>query len=219
MSCCSASGCQEFFNEQVARRDIRRYRKKGLDSAAERIVEFLKRRGVAGRSVLEVGGGVGAIQLELLRAGAARTVSVELSPAYQAAARELLGSADLEGRVEFHVLDFAERSAEIEPADSVVMNRVVCCYPDYETLVRAAAEKARRHLVLSFPRDAWWVRLGIRVANLLLRLRGGSFRAHLHPPERILAVARASGLEPVLDERRLVWQLAALERPGVASVS
>jgi tRNA1(Val) A37 N6-methylase TrmN6 len=219
MRCCSPKGYQEFFNERVAQRDLRRYRKKGLDKVAQRMVDLLKLRGIEGRSVLEVGGGVGAIQLELLRAGAARAVSVELSPAYQEAARELLTGAGLEGRVEFREFDFAARAPEIEPADAVVMNKVVCCYPDYEALVRPAAQKARRHLVLSFPRKVWWVRVGVRIANLLLRLRGRAFRAYVHPPERILAVAQAQGLERVLDERGLVWQLAAFEQPGVASVA
>src|SRR3954449_6193088 len=82
MRCCSARGCDEFFDERAARRDARSYSRKGLEGSARRIVELVQRRGVEGKTVLEVGGGIGAIQLELLRAGADRTVNVELSPAY-----------------------------------------------------------------------------------------------------------------------------------------
>jgi hypothetical protein len=217
--CCSTKGCDEFFTERVARKDVRRYRKRGLDGVARRMVEFVRRHGVEGRTILEVGGGIGAVQLELLRAGAAYAVNVELSPAYETSAEALLREAGCEGRVERRLLDFAEQSDEVAEADVVLMHRVVCCYPDDEALVSGAAERTRRYLLLSFPRDAWWTRLGLRIVNLVLRLRRNAFRVYLHPPARILGVAQAHGLERSLEHRGLVWQLAAFERPGVASVS
>src|SRR5437764_12473242 len=82
--CCTPSGYRKVFGERTARRDLRRYRRRGLDRAARRIVGFLTNGGVDGDSVLEVGGGVGAIQLELLKAGAARATNVEPAHAYEA---------------------------------------------------------------------------------------------------------------------------------------
>jgi hypothetical protein len=219
VGCCSAKGCDQFFTERVARNDARRYRRRGLDKMGRRIVALARRRGVERRIVLEVGGGIGAIQLELLRAGAARTVNVELSTAYEATAGALLREAGFEGRVERRLLDFAERADEVPDADLVVMHRVVCCYPDHVALVGAAAARARRDLLLTFPREAWWIRLGLGVVNLALRLRRSDFRVYLHPPASILGVARRHGFEPFREHRGTVWQLAALERTGVASVS
>src|ERR671934_51869 len=149
--CCTPSGYRKIFGERTARRDVRKYRRRGLDRAARQIVGFLAGRGVDGDSVLEVGGGIGAIQLELLKAGAARATNVELSPEYEPYAAELLGD---DARVERRVGDFVRDAAELEPADDVVLHRVVCCYPDPEALVGAAAEHARRRLVLSFPPGA-----------------------------------------------------------------
>lgn len=177
------------------------------------MVEFLGGR-VTGASVLEVGGGVGALQLELLKTGAACAVNVELSSAYEGEAAALAREAELEELTERRVLDFAERAAEVDPADVVVMNKVVCCYPDYDALVGAAAEHARRHLLLSFPRRTWWLRLGVAAANLFERLSRNSFRAYVHPPAAILATAEARGLRPVLTHRGVIWQVAALERAG-----
>lgn len=212
MECCSGEGAREFFTERVARRDARRYRKKGLDARARRVVDFLGSRGVEERRVLEVGGGTGAIQLELLKAGAARTVNVELSPAYEAEAGTLLAEAGLVGRVERILGDFVERAPDLEPADAVVMHKVVCCYPDYRGLVGAAADRARRHLVLTFPRDSWWVRLGIRAGNALEWARRQSFRAYVHPPAAILGAATERGFRVVSTHRGAVWEFAALER-------
>ena len=107
MSCCSGKGCDEFFSDRVARRNADNYRRKGLDKHARRLVDAVCRNGIEGRTVLEVGGGIGAIQLELLQAGAARSENIELSPAYEPYAAELVQTAGFDGRVERRLMDFA----------------------------------------------------------------------------------------------------------------
>lgn len=210
--CCNHQGCAKVFDLDEARKSADRYRRKGLDSTARRMVDLLKSRGVEGRSVVEVGGGVGGFQLELLAAGAAASTNVELSPSYEEAARKLLAERGLEGRVERRVMDFAREDGQVAPADIVVMHRVVCCYPDMEGLVAAAARRARHLLALSFPRQSWWMRSAIQAENLWLRLTGTDFRFYVHPPDGILATAGANGLRSVHQERGWVWQLAVLER-------
>ena len=59
VNCCNPRGCDDFFGGKFARRVAAKYRKRGLDKAASRIVSFLEREGVADASVLEIGGGVG----------------------------------------------------------------------------------------------------------------------------------------------------------------
>jgi methyltransferase family protein len=213
VSCCSPRGCAQFFNEKTARRDAKRYRRKGLDGTAERAVGFLRARGVENASVLEIGGGVGAVHLELLRAGADHAVNLELSTGYDEAAAALVREAGLDGKVERRLGDIVEEGEAVAPADAVVLHRVVCCYPDPVALVGAAAEHARRYLVISFPRESALTRVGIRLANLWIRLRGIEFRAYVHSPRVIVAAAERQGLRPVLEHRGLIWQLAALERP------
>jgi len=212
MGCCSGKGCDEFFDARVAGRDARRYGRKGLDGTARRTVELVRSRGIEGKTVLEVGGGVGGIQLELLRAGAKRTMNVELSPAYEPFAADLLRVNGLEGHADRCVLDFAERAEEVDSADVVVLHRVVCCYPDYETLVGAAADHTRDQLLLTFPRETWWMRIGLGTINGLQRLRRNSFRVYLHAPAAILGVAAAHGLETASRERGTLWEIVSFER-------
>src|SRR5256885_14285616 len=95
--CCSPKGYRWVFSERSARAEARRYRRKGLDGTSRRIVDFLKANGVEGRTVLEVGGGIGAIQIELLKAGASRDLSIELTPTYQEEAAAVLRRAGLSG--------------------------------------------------------------------------------------------------------------------------
>jgi hypothetical protein len=214
MGGCCATGYERFFGPRLARRDARRYRKRGLDDTAQRLVDELASRGVSGWSALEVGGGVGAIELELLKQGVERATIVELSHGYDDQASALAREAHVEERIERRHGDFAEQEALVEPADVVVMHKVVCCYPDPERLVGAAARNSRRLLALSFPRDdAWWLRLAVRVGNVWFRLIGG-IETFLHEPARVVAIAESAGLTAVMHERSgRIWRVAVFERP------
>ena len=211
-NCCDPHGCDRFFSAGFARRRAARYRRGGLDRTAARMVDFLEQRGIAGASVLEIGGGVGEIQVELLRRGAGRAVNLELSPAYEPEARRLLRAEGLDGRVERRLHDIAMDPNGVEPADVVVLHRVVCCYPDYERLLSAAADHAGRMLVFSYPSSGAVARLVIAAENLTLRLRRMQFRVFAHPQARMLAVLRDRGLQPTLTRPGVAWQFAGLER-------
>ena len=210
--CCSPKGYRWIFSERNAAADAKRYRRKGLDATSRRIVDFLKKQGIEGRSVLEVGGGVGAIQIELLKAGAARAVGIELTPTYEQAALELLRETGLEGRVERRVMDFAEAARTVAPADIVIMNRVVCCYPDMPKLVAAAAEHTQQTMVLSFPKRTWWTRAGLAIGNFALRVSRREFQVFLHPPAGIFSTSMRHGLRLTLDEQGIFWTVAALRK-------
>ena len=210
--CCHPRGCDSFFGERFARRAAKRYRKRGLDSTARRIVEFLAERGIEGASVLEVGGGVGGLQIELLKRGANRTINLELSPAYEGEAQALLTEAGLADRVERRLHDIAVGADGVEPADAVVLHRVVCCYPDYERLLGAAAGRARRLLVFSYPRRNAVARLLVGAQNLAFRVMRKEFRTFAHPPDAMLAVVRAHGLDTKFTHAGVVWHVAGLTR-------
>ena len=211
MSACCSSGYEKLFGAKQARRDADRYRRKGLDETARRLVEELTARGVTGAS-LEVGGGIGAIELELLKHGVERATIVELSHGYDEEADKLAREAGMGEQIERRHGDFVEQEALVEPAEIVVMHKVVCCYPDPEKLVGAAATHARRLLALSFPRVTWWMRLGLPVVNLWCRLTG-RIETFLHEPARVVATAERAGLRTVVHERSgRVWRIAVFER-------
>jgi magnesium-protoporphyrin O-methyltransferase len=210
--CCNARGCDAFFGRRFARRVASRYRKRGLDASARRIVEFLEAQGLEGATVLEIGGGVGEIQIELLKRGAAHATNLELSPAYDAEAEALLHEAGLEERVERRLHDLAADPQAVETADVVVLHRVVCCYPDYERLLGAAADHARRSVVFSYPPRNAVSRLVVGTQNLVFRLMRKEFRTFAHPPGALLGVLGDRGLRRTFAHRGLVWRIAGLER-------
>lgn len=212
--CCTPGGYQWIFSRKSAESQAKRYRRKGLDATSRRLFDVLRHRDLQGLTLLEVGGGIGDLQIELLKAGVARAVSIELTPTYEEAAAALLREAGLEGRVERRVVDFANAEADIEAADIVVLNRVVCCYPDMPRLATAAANHARDVIVLSFPRGSWWTRALLGVGNIGLRVARRGFHVFVHSPAEIFATVEQRGLRPAYNSRGLFWQVAALERPA-----
>ena len=210
--CCDPDGYDAIFGERFARRIAKRYRKRGLDRASRRIVRFLTERGIKDATVLEIGGGVGEIQIDLLRKGAARTTNLEIATGYEAEARRLLEQSGMAGRVTRRHVDIATAPEEVEPADVVVLHRVVCCYPDYERLLTAAGSHARRLLVFSHPPRNVVSRGFLWVQNRVLRLAGKSFQAYVHPPEAMLAVLQKQGLTARYQARGAVWHVVGLER-------
>lgn len=206
--CCTTKEYERLFGRRAAARAAGRYRRRGLTGTARELVELAG--DVQGASVLEVGGGIGSIEIELLAAGAARATNVELSGEYEEAAHELLVERGFDGRVERRIGDFVADAEAIEAHDVVVMHRVVCCYPDVDALVGAAAERARRRLVLTYPRERPVIRLALRIVNLFLRISGNTFRVYVHPVERISAAALSHGLTLERRERNsTVWESAA----------
>jgi 2-polyprenyl-3-methyl-5-hydroxy-6-metoxy-1,4-benzoquinol methylase len=210
--CCPSRDYHRFFNQRFARRLANRYRKRGLDNTAQTMVEFLQGLDIEGATVLEVGGGVGEIEIELLKAGAARAQNLELSPAYEQQARQLAGQAGVQGRIDWRIHDLAENPGAVAPADLVVLHRVVCCYPDYQRLLGAAADHARRALVFSYPPRNAVSRAFYGVFNLVMRLTRSSFRGFAHPTGAMLAVLEDHGLRRTYERRSHIWQVAGLER-------
>jgi 2-polyprenyl-3-methyl-5-hydroxy-6-metoxy-1,4-benzoquinol methylase len=214
--CCSPDDPDRYddvFDARFARSVARRYRRKGLTGVERRIVEYLTATGVAGASVLEVGGGVGELQLELLALGAASTVNLELSSGYEPDAARLIAEAGVSDRVTRVLgVDLAREPGKIEPSDVVLLHRVVCCYPDPAGLLGAAADHARRAIVFSHPPRTLLSRAMVAASNLMLRLRGRTYRGFVHDPEAMVAVLRRHGFEPRYRHRGLVWSIVGATR-------
>lgn len=206
--CCDPHGYEEMFGTRFARRVAKRYRRRGLDRTATRLVDFLVPDGpgdLAGLTVLEIGGGVGEIGIELLRRGAASVTEVELSTSYDEDARRLAQAAGVADRVHRRIVDIAAAPDEAEPADLVVLHRVVCCYPDVEGLLGAAADRCRGRLAFSHPPRNLATRAFLIAQSTLCAAMRKDFRAYVHPPDAMRDVLRAHGLDPVMRHEGVIW--------------
>jgi len=176
------------------------------------LLEAVKQKGVEGNSLLDVGGGIGVLQHELLRAGVGRADSVEASTAYIDACKQEAARQGHEDRITYHNGDFVDIAPNLERADIVTLERVICCYPDVETLVELSSRLADRVYGLVYPRTNWASKIAARLFNLIMWLRRSSFRVFIHPDSVIDWVTRSNGLRPISRRKTLVWQVMIYER-------
>jgi magnesium-protoporphyrin O-methyltransferase len=207
MSCCQCQGIQTLFGERVARHDLKRYRRKGPLQTTRILLDAIRAEGVADASLLDIGGGVGAITNELLSAGAARATVVDASPAYLQAAQAEAERQGHRERITYHFGDFVALAQEIAPADVVTLDRVICCYDDVQALVTASAEKAERLYGVVYPRDTWWDRMGVSLVNLGCRVRRSPFRVFVHHPAAVEEIIQGSGLRRRFYRTTRLWQV------------
>lgn len=204
------------FDARTARRQLIAYRRSGPTGTTRRLIDAIRDAGVDGATVLDIGGGVGVIGFELLAAGADRLTDVDAARAYVAVARREATRRGLDDRVTLRHGDFVALAEEIEPADIVTLDRVVCCYGDWTALVDRSAARARRLYGLVYPTDRWWTRFGIGMGNLMLRLTRRTFRGFVHPERAIDDRVRAAGFEPRVHHRGWLWQTVVYERTRAA---
>jgi len=212
-------GCDrgfEIFDRRSAEGDLERYRKGGPDRSTRMLLDLIRASGVRGASILDIGAGIGVIDHELLREGAGHATLIDASaPSLEAARNEARRRGHLD-RVDLVDGDFVSRASAIEPADIVTLDRVVCCYPDMESLVRLSATRARSLYGLVLPRDRAIVRVGLRVMNVWFRLRRIAYRAYAHPNARVDAIAAEEGLRPRAEDRTTFWRIVLYERTAPA---
>jgi magnesium-protoporphyrin O-methyltransferase len=211
-SCCGGNACDSFFGERSARRDVRAYLRHGLRGDAERLAEWAAATGLSEATVLDVGGGVGAIQAELVREGATAGTVVDVVPVYEIYARELADQTGITARTSFVLADLADEPGAVAPADVVALRRVVCCSPYGPRLLGVAAGLTRRILVASYPRRRPAVRLVAWLQNRIFALLRRDFRVYLHDPAELDAAATAQGLRRTSFHRGFVWESVAFER-------
>ena len=176
------------------------------------LVEAVKQKGVEGDSLLDVGGGIGATQHELFKAGIVRADTVEASTAYIDANKEEAERQGHADRITYHHGDFVDIAPNLERADIVTLERVICCYPDVESLVELSSRLADRVYGLVYPRTNLLSKTVAILFNLTMRLKRSPFRVFIHPDSVIDWVARSNGLRPSSRRKTLLWQIVVYER-------
>ena len=211
MQSCQCQGLERE-TRRWALEDLELFRRGKPAKTTRLLIDVLVSQGIEASSLLDIGGGVGTIQIELLRAGAIAATSVEASSAYLEVAREEAARASVEQRITYLHGDFVSLAASIPQAEIVTLDRVICCYDGVKALVSLSASKARRLYGAVYPRSTWWVRLSLFFENLGYRLRRSPFRAFVHSSELVDRLIRDAGLSLVYQRNTFLWQVVVYQR-------
>jgi magnesium-protoporphyrin O-methyltransferase len=213
MDCCQCQGIEEKFDQEYVAKKLESLHGDGLQKSTQVLIDALAAEGVQGLTLLDIGGGAGAIQHELLGAGASNAVSFEASTAYMEIGQAEAARLGLGDRISHHQGDFVAEAGTIAPADIVTLDRVVCCYHDMPALVGRSAAKARKYYGLVYPINKWWVWLSmIFFYNTRFWLQRNPFRVFLHQTDEVEAVIRDNGLERRFYQQVGPWQVVIFAR-------
>ena len=199
---CGAIATQ--FDTARAEGDLRQYNANQLNPTTRLLRDAVVRAG-GGRTLLDVGAGIGAATLELLAAGFSTAITVDASPAFVAVARREVEARGLASRVTILEGDFASSAEALPAADVVVMDRVVCCYPEYAPLLEQALQHSDHLFGYAYPRDRWYVRLAMAWENACRALKRNPFRAFVHSASTMEAIIHAHGFVRASRTGTLAW--------------
>ena len=185
---------------------MRRYRRRGLEAVQRRLLEGLTAAGVAGASVLEIGCGTGELQRRVLAAGAGKAIGIDVAGGMVAQAQDAAALAGLEQRTTYLVGDAVERAAELPPAAVVVLDKVLCCYPEIDPLLQVSLERTQRLYAVVVPRSHWLVAAVWRLAIAVFKLLRSSFHPFYHDWHRTAAAISAAGFRRIFAAHTLAWE-------------
>ena len=212
MGCCQCQGIENVFDEKAAKRQLKRYLKKGPSRTTRILLDEIRKKGVQGLDFLDIGGGIGAIQYDLIKAGASKGTSIEASSAYLDLVRDEEFHNVIAKKVNFEIGDFTTMASEVKSFDIVTLDKVICCYDDVSELVGLSSKIARKIYAVIYPRSAWWTRLLFPMMNFYPIIKGNSFRVFIHPTEKVEEILFDNGFKRNYYTKTFFWQIAIFTR-------
>jgi len=211
--CCPHSQSASKLFSVFAKRFHRHYIRHGFDPSQQQLLAGLAQTGVQGASILDIGCGVGYLHQTLLEQGAQQATGIDLAQQMLIEAQTLAAQRGLSGRVHYLEGDFIELAAKISPADITVLDKVVCCYPDANILVHQSLAKTQRVYALTYPRDRWFTRLGVRLIAAIMWTLRSAFRSYVHDPKQIEIWISHAGFHKHYEARTIVWITQIFVKP------
>jgi SAM-dependent methyltransferase len=212
-ACAADSRIAQHFDAKVAER-LASGQDPGLVPVSERLRDALLSLGPADRTLLELGCGRGGLLLALTQAGATSAAGVDLSAASIDAARNRFEQAQLSDRVRLSVGDAAR--VPLESHDWVILDRVMCCYPDIERLLANTLPAAKRLYAFTVPSSRGWrgviARLEEWLENAWNSLRGRPCPGYVHDLDLIEERLTAAGFRLRHCDQQRLWRIAIYER-------
>ena len=212
MECNHCCGADQFFDPKVAQKKMRHYKRKGAGKSTKRLLEQLSIYNFENKTLLDIGGGVGAIQWHFLERGGKSTLDVDASNGYIDVAKSYAAANNFEEKAQFLNGDFVDMSEEISRCDYVTLDKVVCCYPDYQSLLGMALQKCDDTIALTFPLAGPISKLTAIVENIYFKFKKNPFRTFIHSPADIEMFILSKGFSIVSKKISFPWHVRVYKK-------
>lgn len=208
MSCCGhCRDAGDFFDLKTAQKDLKRYHRRGPDKSTRLLLNDIRQLGVEGNTLIDIGGGIGAIQIELFRAGLDKAINIDASVSYQKISREEAGKRGFEDQTVYRFGDASDILENMENAEFVTLDRVICCYPFADKLLLKSLQKTKTLIGLVFPRERWLSRIIFRAGNIYFRLKKSDFRSYLHSARHVHSLIVDEGFQQKNHQKTFLWHV------------
>ncbi len=157
------------------------WKRRALKHPRRSCSESLDEIGFDNQSVLEIGCGTGFFHQTMVQSGASKATGIDISKKMIDYAQSLASKKGLAEKTAYSTGDFVETQDQYGDHDVMLLDKVICCYPDSETLIKLSTEKCRKSYALTYPRDSWIPRLSFGVIRFFLALARSGFKPKIYP--------------------------------------
>lgn len=211
MDCCSVQGTNKFFSRWSSTY-FKRFRRKGLAKEQKYLVQGITQEPLTSKTILEIGSGVGSLHLSLLQQGAASAVGIDIAEGMIEKAKQLARDLGLETRARYYIGDFVTMNGEIPESDITILDKVVCCYEEVDTLLEKSIAKTKELYALSFPQGSLLIKILFKTQIVISRLFRFSFRPYWHNWEKICQNIVSRGFDEIYHNKTIIWTIRVYRR-------
>ena len=213
-TCCSSGACESMnrFFSRWAKRYAKSFRKTGLEKTQRYLLEGVRKEPCASKEILDIGCGVGALHITLLREGADAATGIDISEGMLQQAMKLAEENHLEDKTRYILGDFVRESEMIKEADITFLDKVVCCYEDYGTLIERSTAKTKTIYALSHPKNSLLMELIFKLQIFILKFSHGSFYPFWHDWDEIHRIILGHGFQLMYSNSTIAWQVLVYRR-------
>ena len=212
--CCHSGACgptDKFFS-RWSKRYAKSFRKNGLEKTQRYLLEGVCKEPVASKEILDIGCGVGALHITLLREGAGSATGIDISEGMLEQAKKLAVENHLEGKTRYVLGDFVEESELMKEGDITFLDKVVCCYKDYGTLIERSTAKTKSVYALSHPKNTLLMESIFKLQIFILKLSRGSFYPFWHDWNDVHRIILRQGFQLMYSNSTIAWQVLVYKR-------
>lgn len=213
--CCNASNACEptgIFFSRWSKRYAKRFRKSGLEKTQRYLLEGIRKEPVASKEILDIGCGVGSLHVTLLQEGAAAATGIDISEGMLQQAKKLAEENHLEGRTKYFLGDFVRESGMLKEADITMLDKVVCCYEDYNALIKSSTAKTKTIYALSHPKENIVMEAMFKLQIFVLKLFRKAFHPFWHDWNDVQRIILGQGFQLIYSNSTVAWQVLVYKR-------
>ncbi len=113
---------------------------------------------------------------------------------------------------EYQQGDFVALSDAVPAADIVMLDRVLCCYKDVDTLLARSLEKCGSVYAMSIPTSSFFSKIFFHIPIVIGKLLKWWFTPSWHDWGRIVEVIRRQGFQTVATASTVLWATYVFRR-------